>query len=355
MPELTLLSSQSGELHPELAVMLSTSGSSGSPKLVRLSYRNLQANAEAIAEYLSIGPEDRSIAHLPLHYSYGLSILNSHLLVGASCVLYQGSVMERPFWHALKTLSVSNLAGVPYTYEMLSRLRFEPAAYPALRYMTQAGGRLSADLVTHFAQSLSRADKQFYLMYGQTEATARMSYLPPHLCAHHPESIGQPVPGGRFELQDGSGNLLQGCDQLGELVYYGDNVMMGYARDYQDLSEGYTLEALHTGDLAWRDEQGLYYLKGRKDRVRKILGNRIDLDELQSGLQARFGSLACVASDKLLQIFFENQTHKEPLMRFLSAELQLPPSSILLQHIEQLPRTLNGKLDYRALEIEESA
>lgn len=350
-PEYTLISTEPVKVHAELAVLLSTSGSSGSPKLVRLSYRNLQANAESIVRYLSITRNDRAIAHLPLHYSYGLSVLNSHLLAGASCVLHDGSIVERPFWQAMKTLSVNNLAGVPYTYELLSRLRFEPSAYSDLRYMTQAGGKLCPELVRCFAQKLRSAGKQLFLMYGQTEATARMSYLPPELCETHPESIGQPIPGGKFDLLDEHGSVIQNPDQPGELVYSGDNVMMGYAHTYQDLARDHVLEILHTGDQAWRDAQGLYFLKGRIDRIRKVFGNRIDLDELQTRLQDRFGSLACVASESRLCIYYETEQLGDELKRAVDDQLQLPPSAISLHYIDQLPRTVNGKLDYRTLEI----
>lgn len=349
-PEIKVMYPLTNQVNPDLAILLSTSGSSGSPKFVRLSYRNLQANAESIAEYLSLKASDRAIAHLSLHYSYGLSVLNSHLLVGASCVLFQGSVMERIFWQTLKTMSVSNIAGVPYTYEILARLRFKPETYPNLKHMTQAGGKLSSTLVRQFAEALSESGKSFYVMYGQTEATARMSYLSPELCCQFPDSIGKPIPRGRFELQDEMGEVLSGANQVGEIVYSGDNVMMGYAFDYHDLSKGNTLNGLATGDLGWRDEQGLYFLKGRKDRISKLYGNRIDLDELQSRLQAEFGSLACMATENELRIFYENEVDTISLKEFLNKHIQLPTSSLVLHSLEQLPRTVNGKLDYQALQ-----
>jgi acyl-coenzyme A synthetase/AMP-(fatty) acid ligase len=351
LPACECLTTEAIELHPDLALLMSTSGSSGSPKLVRLSYRNLQANAEAIADYLSITSSDRAITLLPLHYSYGLSVLNSHLVAGASCVVYEGSVVERRFWDTFSHLQVTGLAGVPYTYEQLSRLRFEPKRYPHLRYMTQAGGKIPAQLAEKFARKLNEAGKQFYLMYGQTEATARMSYLPPSSATSHPESIGIPIPGGSFHLLDEQGSLLNDSHQPGELIYRGENVMMGYAQGYKDLAVGNTLSSLATGDLAWRDEQGLYYLKGRKDRVQKVLGIRIDLDDLQARMQAQFGELACLATDTRLQIFLENSAISDALQHFVDTQLELPASCIHMQCIERLPRTVNGKLDYPALAI----
>ncbi len=181
-------------LHADLALLLSTSGSTGSSKLVRLSHRNLAANAASIAQYLEIGVEDRAITSLPVHYSYGLSVVNSHLLRGASLALTDLAVTQRDFWTFMTSRRVSSLAGLPVMYDWLRRLRLDRMNCPDLKTLTQAGGRLSPDLVEWMADLADQKHWRFFVMYGQTEATARMAYLQPELARAHRESIGTADP-----------------------------------------------------------------------------------------------------------------------------------------------------------------
>jgi len=189
------------DLHPELALLLSTSGSTGSPKLVRLSTDNVQANAESIAEYLAIRPSDVAATTLPMHYCYGLSVIHSHLLAGASLMLTSLSVVDGCFWEQFRAAGATTFAAVPYTFDLLDRVGFESMDLPSLRYVTQAGGRLAPDRVRRFAELGRRRGWDLFVMYGQTEATARMAYLPPDLALTSPGSIGIPVPGGSFHLE----------------------------------------------------------------------------------------------------------------------------------------------------------
>ncbi len=215
-------------LHPDLALLLSTSGSTGSPKLVRLSRCNLVANATAIADYLDIRQTDRAATTLPMSYCYGLSVIHSHLLRGAGLILTDRSVVDEEFWALFRRHRGTSFAGVPYTFEMLERIGFDGIDLPDLRYVTQAGGRLSPERVRSFAALGERKGWQLFVMYGATEATARMAYLPPELAQSRPASIGRPIPGGSFTLEP-----LDGWSDpdVGELVYHGANVMMGYAHD----------------------------------------------------------------------------------------------------------------------------
>jgi len=167
------------ELHPDLALLLSTSGSTGSPKLVRLSYENLRANAESIATYLGIRETDRAATTLPMHYCYGLSVLHSHLVRGAGIILTGLSVADPCFWELFRRARGTSLAGVPYTFALLDRVGFDTMQLPDLRYITQAGGRLAPDQVRRYAELARRRGWDFFVMYGQTEATARIAYLPP--------------------------------------------------------------------------------------------------------------------------------------------------------------------------------
>jgi acyl-CoA synthetase (AMP-forming)/AMP-acid ligase II len=206
--------SRSHALHPDLRVLLSTSGSTGTPKFVKLSDRNLQANAEAICQYLALQASDRAVTTLPFNYSYGMSVLNSHLACGASLALTDLSVADREFWALFRKLGATSFAGVPHTFEILDRADPQWAQISGLRYATQAGGRLAPELVRRFARLAEKHGWLFYVMYGQTEAAPRIAYLPPGRAAEFAHCIGVPVPGGEIELIDDSGRLVRDAEML---------------------------------------------------------------------------------------------------------------------------------------------
>lgn len=343
---LARLRPQPTPFHPALAVLLSTSGSTGSFKLVRLGLHNLDANARSIATYLALDERERAITTLPIHYSYGLSILDSHLCVGATVLLTEHSITSRPFWDFFGEHSATSLAGVPYTYEVLHRLRFERMSLPTLRTLTQAGGRLAPDLVRHFAHVAAANGRRFFVMYGQTEAAPRMAYLPPELAAAHPDSIGYAVPGGRFSLRDDLGATIDTADTLGELVYTGSNVMLGYAEDVDDLGRGDELHGmLATGDLAMRDADGLYYLRGRRSRFAKLFGNRIGFDEVEALLAEHGIASAVVGDDACLRVAVERGA-TALVESLLHKRLNLHPSVTRVRAVPALPRTASGKIRY---------
>ena len=339
-------------LHPDLALLLSTSGSTGSPKLVRLSRENLSANAASIAEFLGIRDTDRAPTTLPMHYCYGLSVVNSHLLRGAALVLTDLSVVDACFWQLFRQAGATSLAGVPYTYDLLDRVGFADMVPPTLRYVTQAGGRMSPDQVRRYAELGEERGFDLFVMYGQTEATARMAYLPPHLAASHPQAIGRVVPGGTFRLSTVDGSADPDC---GELIYTGANVMMGYARTTGDLALGRTLDELHTGDLARRTDSGLYEIVGRLDRHTKLFGLRIDLDHVESELTAAGVRAACAAGEDCLVVAVEEDPTEAvacdlAMVQGLAARrCGLPGRAVQVRSMPQLPVTGNGKVDYRAV------
>ena len=333
-------------LHPELAVLLSTSGSTGSPRLVRLSQANLEANAQAIATYLGIGPDDRAVTTLPLHYCYGLSVLHSHLARGAGVVLTGLSVVDRCFWDLFRRRGGTSFAGVPHTFDLLDRVGFADLSLPTLRYVTQAGGRMAPETVRRYAQLGARDGWDLVVMYGQTEATARMAYLPPHLAAAHPWSIGRPIPGGRFELEPVAG---AGPDE-GELVYHGPNVMLGYAEGPEDLALERTVDALRTGDLARRHPDGLYEVVGRRSRFAKIAGVRIDLDHLELGLRGAGTPALCASDDHLVVVGLEAPVGDlAAVAREAAAACDLPVGRVVAVDLDGPARLANGKPDHAAV------
>ncbi len=338
-----LTRSPSHALHPDLALMLSTSGSTGSPKLVRLSAASVTANAEAIADYLGIRATDRAVASLPLHYCYGLSIVNSNLARGAALVLTDQSVADPGFWHMVRAVRATSLHGVPHTFDLLERAGFDSTDAPDLRYITQAGGRLAPERVRHYARMGTANGWRFYVMYGQTEATARMAYLPPELAEDHPECVGVAVPGGSFRIDANPG------EESGELVYSGPNVMMGYAESPADLARGHDLHELRTGDLATRTEAGLIRITGRASRFLKLYGLRVDLDRIEQQLATPGAEIACTGDDTTLVVACSGRARARDVREQLDSIVTLPGSAVEVQEWEQLPRLASGKVDYPAI------
>ena len=333
-------------LHPDLALLMSTSGSTGSPKLVRLSSQNLQANADAIAQSLGLTDEDRAITTLPLHYCYGLSVLNSHLLTGARVILTDLSVVDAGFWTLMKERRATSLAGVPYTFELLDRVGFADRHLPDLRYVTVAGGRLGPERVRRYAELGREAGWDLVCMYGQTEATARIAYVPTELLLSAPNSIGVAIPGGTLDIE--------ACDEAsepetGELVYRGPNVMMGYALSPEDLNLGAVHDRLRTGDIARRTSDGSFLIIGRRSRFAKLFGLRLDLGRIEDHLAAEGVQGCCLEVDDALAVAVETSGDVDQLRRRTAAFCGLPVGAVHLYPVPALPRLGTGKLDYVAV------
>lgn len=340
-------------LHPDLALLVSTSGSTGSPRLVRQSHRNILSNAMSITEYLMIDNRERPVLNLPMHYVYGLSVINSHLLAGATLLLTTQGMMQREFWSFVKEQNASSIAGVPYTYEMLKKLRFMSMQLPALKTLTQAGGKLQPELHREFASYARKNGKAFVVMYGAAEATSRMGYLPAEKSLEKCGSMGKAIPGGRFCIIDERGNEIDRAGQVGELVYFGGNVTLGYAECGDDLQKGDERDGcLHTGDMVRRDEDGYYYVVGRKKRFLKIFGNRIGLDEVENLVRAAFPdmSCACAGRDDCLYIFITDESYADDVRQFVAKKTQLHHSAVRIKTLPDIPKNSAGKILYARLE-----
>lgn len=340
------------DIHDGLSVLLSTSGTTGSPKLVRLSYKNIQSNAESIAEYLKIDESERPITTLPFSYSYGLSVINSHLLKGASIVLTEKTVFFRDFWNLFNELNCTSFAGVPYTYTMLKRINFTKLELPTLKYMTQAGGKLGDELIRHFNDFALEKNFKFYVMYGQTEATARITYVPPEILSSKIGSIGISIPGGKLKIMK-NGNEIMTPNEPGEIVYTGNNVMMGYANTRKDLSAGDELNGtLFTGDLGYKDADGFFYVTGRMRRFIKIFGLRINLDDVQKMIENHFSiSAACTGTDDLLKILIHSDESNSEIKvkNEVMKMYKLNFNSLVVKSTNKIPTTNSGKYDYKKI------
>ncbi|MBO6729001.1 MAG: AMP-binding protein [Maricaulis sp.] len=336
------------DLHPDLALLLSTSGSTGEQKLVRLSHSNLLSNAGAICTHLELTRQDRAPTGLPMAYSFGLSIINSNLHAGASLLVTDKSLIDADFWGDVRRHQCTSFSGVPEQFKLLEKTGLFPRELPSLRYVTQAGGRLHADQVEKLARRGQSEGWNFFVMYGQTEAAPRMAYLPPSEAISNPGSIGRAIPGGRLELIDTHGEKVTIAGAQGELVYSGDNVMMGYARNAGDLARGQEVERLFTGDLASRDENGLYTLHGRTARFLKITGKRISLDAVEQRLHALGAEGLAVGQDECLGLVMCSPQDPSAIARQLVEELGIPASRLQTVRIDKLPLKSNGKPDYSA-------
>jgi len=344
------------DLHPDLALLLSTSGSTGSPKLVRLSHDNVLSNATAIADYLALRPGDIAATTLPMHYCYGLSVLHSHLVAGAALLLTDKSVLEPAFWDEFRHHGATSFAGVPHTFELLDRVGFAEMDLPSLRYVTQAGGKLAPADVRRHAELGARRGYDLFVMYGQTEATARMAYLPPSLALEAPEAIGVPIPGASFHLEPLPERPLgrddEGTVAVGELVYDGPNVMLGYAESPAELARGRELDHLRTGDVARLRTDGLYEVIGRRSRITKVFGLRIDLDHVERVLAAR-GVIAAAADggDHLILAVCDGArpVSVAEVQDVARRELHLPAAGVHVTAWTEIPRLPSGKTDYRRL------
>jgi len=337
-------------LHPQLALLLSTSGTTGSPKLVRLSYDNLFSNASSISEYLDLDHSERAISSLPMNYSFGLSIINTHLLVGGSVVITMESIAQRGFWDLFKKFNVTSLSGVPYTFEILKKFKLLSTDLPSLKTLTQAGGKLSNEYIEYFDQFSANKGIRFFVMYGQTEGTARLSYLPPQYNIDKLGSIGIPIPNGRFHIIDEKGNKLEQSRTSGELVYTGPNVMLGYAGCKEDLALGNANNGiLYTGDIAFFDDDGFYFIVGRIKRFIKLFGNRVNLDELERLLLDRGVQSACTGKDNALVIYILKPEDNDLVKVFLTQKLGIHFSVFDIRIIEEIPKSKSGKTLYSKL------
>lgn len=332
-----------GAICPELCVLLSTSGSTGTPKFVRLSRTNVTHNARAIVRALQLSSEQRPILHLPLHYSYGLSVLNSHLEVGAPMVLTTQGLLEAGFWDRARDLQVTSLACVPYHLDMLRRVDLKRLGLQALSRVTVAGGKTSIATQQHFHALMAARGGRFYVMYGQTEAAPRISTLQPEDLAMKLGSVGQALLDGRIEIV--------GEDEIGPVVYYGPNVMLGYAQARDDLSRGdECFGRLETGDLGRLDEDGFLFLTGRAKRIAKIFGVRIDLDEVEAIVRSAAAAAAVDGGDRLVVFLAGVESQQcEAARASLVEKTALPKSAVVVRSIPELPLLSSGKIDYATL------
>jgi len=327
----------------KLALLLPTSGSTGTAKFVRISYQNIFNNTQSIIKFLKINCEDISITTLPMNYSFGLSIINTYVEMGACIVLTNKSIVERDFWSLISKHSITSISGVPYTFQLLKQLGFLRKSYPSLRTITQAGGALGLETKKAFLKYSKKNKIKFFVMYGQTEATARISYVPPSKLGTKLSSIGKPVSGGRIKIDSN--------DQEGELIYYGKNVSLGYASNSLDLILGDEKNCiLRTGDIGFKDSDGYFFITGRLSRFIKINGIRIGLDDLEEMIEREFVDIdvSCYGKDDSILIDYQSQNITDKNLKiFVSKKLKIHYRYITVSKVGEILRNKAGKKIYR--------
>ncbi len=333
-------------LFDELSFLLPTSGSTGSPKLVRHSYTNLDSSAKNVSELFKIDNTHTAIAFLPMYYTMGLSVIMSHLNSGAKVVLTNYSLTDRLFWNLMKEQKVTTFTGVPYSFELLDKLRFFRMPLPDLKIITQGGGKLKEDLFIKFAQYATDKLIQFIPTYGQTEGTARMAFLEPSMTQLKVGSIGKAIPNGYLGVINNSGEEILITEAEGEMIYKGKNVTLGYAECKEDLTKGDdNKDVLITGDIVKRDADGFYFIIGRKKRFLKIYGYRISLDEVEMLIKNQFHiECICSGNDEQLIIKIEDLSLANQVQAYISDKTNLFHQCISVQQLENLARNEVGKV-----------
>lgn len=331
-------------MHSDLALLLPTSGSTGSPKLVRHSLHNIEANADNVRRLFQMDGTEKAMAILPMHYTMGLSVIASHLLAGATLLLSGRSLLDKGFWAMLK--DATSFTGVPYSYELLMKMRFTRMDLPNLQIITQGGGKLTEEMFKALAQYAHDKGKKFIATYGQSECTARMAYLPAELALEKTCSIGMAEPGGQLSIIDADGYETFEGEATGEMVYRGENVTLGYANSQEDLLKGDENHGvMHTGDLAHRDADGCYFIVGRLKRFLKIFGLRIGLDEVENLIKSEYGiDCYCKGNDEKLIVLITKPELVDVLSAFIEEKTHLFHKNIDIQLVDAILRNEAGKV-----------
>lgn len=334
------------QMYENLSLLLPTSGSTGSPKLVRHSYRNIEANAENVKNLFGLTSEERAMASLPMHYTMGLSVIASHLKAGATVLLCGKSLLDKGFWSMLKDQHATSFTGVPYSFELLAKLRFFRMDLPDLKIITQGGGKLTSEMWNSLVQYAKEKGKKFIATYGQSECTARMAYLPAEWAENKICSIGKAEPGGQLSIIDDKGNETFEGDATGEMVYRGENVTLGYAKCLEDLVKGDENHGvMHTGDIAHRDADGCYFIIGRMKRFLKIFGLRIGLDEIENLIRSNFDTdCYCSGTDEKLIVKLTNPNIEKDIPPFIEEKTHLFHQKVETLLVDKILRNESGKV-----------
>ncbi len=339
-------------IHDDLQFLMTTSGSTGSPKLVRYKKGNLEANAKNVALAFGWSASERPICDLGMQYTMGLNVINTHLYVGATVLLTTYNLLSGDFWDYIREQKGTNFTGVPFSYDIFRRLHFERMDLPHLTTLSEGGGKLTDARFIELAEYAARTGKRFIASFGTTETSARMACLPAELALTKTGSIGRAIPEGELFLVDENGNVLTDTVAEGEMCYRGPNVTMGYAICRDDLrKEDEFCGVYHTGDLARRDEDGCYFVTGRLSRFLKLLSYRVSLDQCERLIQQEFNTeCACSGTDQRMNIYLTDGKDKKEIVEFISKKTNLYKNLFKVFVIPEIIRNDSGKIRYKELD-----
>ena len=341
----------SKKINKDLSILLGTSGSLSNSKYVKLTKKNIEYNTKQIIKYLNLKANDRTITTLPFNYSYGFSIINSHLSAGASVVLNNFSLLEQKFWKLYEDNNITNFNGVPFTYEILKKLKFSKFFNKNLKFITQAGGKMSSKNLTECLNLCIKNKVNFFTMYGQTEASPRMSYVNLSKYKNKVGSIGKVLDGCKFSLHDALKKKISSPNVEGELIFEGKNIFKGYAESHKNLDILTNFSKLKTGDIAKFDKDGFFFITGRKRRFIKIYGVRFGLDEMEKILDDKFKvKFCCLGSDNKLIIATNHPYNKKYNISKISELLKIRKKNIEFKTNIEIPLRSNGKIDYQKMQ-----
>lgn len=347
-----LNNSISYDMDESLYILLSTSGSTGSAKLALLTKDNILSNTEAIIEYLSLSKSDSTCTNLPINYAYGLSVINSHLQSNAKLLLSSKSIIEKPLIELVKKNKISNFNGVPSTYELLFNFKLENTYLKNVRFVSQAGGSLNMHTFKNIYRFTNKTYKDFFVMYGQTEASPRMSYYLVRDGNYKSGIIGKPIKNGRFVLKDFAGNTIKKTNEVGKLFYFGPNVFSGYIDNKNQLKNSKKMKYLNTGDLAKFDRDGNFYITGRESRFIKIEDKRINLEELEKIISYKGYDVVCTFENEKIIIWYTfNSLDIAMINNHIRAHTSITKKNYILKYIKNFPKNSSGKVLFKELKL----
>lgn len=339
-------------VHDELQFLMTTSGSTGSPKLVRYKKGNLEANAKNVAIAFKWSEKERPVCDLGMQYTMGLNVINTHLYVGATVLLTTYNLLSGEFWNYIKTERATNFTGVPFSYDILFRLHFERMELPDLTTLSVGGGKLTDARFVQLAEYAQRTGKRFIASFGTTETAARIACLSECLSLTKTGSIGRAIPEGELFLIDSDGNVLTDPVAEGEMCYKGPNVTMGYAVCKEDMLKDDEFKGeYHTGDLARRDEDGCYFVTGRLSRFLKLLSYRVSLDQSERLIQQAFGiECACSGTDQWMNVYITDESKKVEVLEFIAEKTNLYKNLFKVFVVDEILRNDSGKIRYNDMD-----
>lgn len=342
-------------MHPELGLLLTTSGSTGTPKLVRTSYSNIDGFETLIANYCCHDESipNHHISTMPIYHNYDLLGLSRMLYYGWYCLLTTKSIISPDFWKFFKKYGANSFGSVPFNYELLEKVKFREMGLK-MSYTTEAGGSMPVELQKAYAQWHHDNGGNLQIIYGATEAPGGLIIMTGLDNIRKLGSIGQVVPPGRAEIWDDDGSVITEPNIPGEIVYFGPTVCMGYASCGEDLIKGYDYtEGLHTGDIAYRDEEDFYYIVGRKARFLKFAGERVSMDETEKLISQELGGIpvACHGVDNNMGVYVcsDDESLKDKIIMYLISKLKISPTMVNVKFMDEFPRLANGKINYQQL------